>query len=282
MKPSTLLGAAASALPLFLAAPAAAEERTESYLDRPNNLTIGVGGAYLPTYEGSDDYQWVPFPAMIGKVGGFGFATRGSTLTVDLIRDAPGAPVSFDLGPAVNLRLDRSRHIVDPQVKALGRIDRAVEVGVHAGIAKNRLLDPYDSLALRVTWLHDVSGTHGSSILSPSVDYSTPLSPRTFALLSASADHVGRGFAQTYFSITPAGAVKSGLPVYNATSGWKSVRLSLLLAQVLTGDLRRPHLSLFGAISYSRLLGDFRRSPVVSVAGSPNQWVAAAGLAYSF
>lgn len=282
VKPWTLLGAAACALPLALAAPAAAEERTESYMDRPNNLTVAVGGAYLPTYEGSDDYQWVPFPAVIGKVGGFGFATRGSTLTLDLIRDAPDAPVSFDLGPAVNLRLDRSRHIVDPQVRALGRIDRAVEVGVHAGIAKNRLLDPYDSLALRVTWLHDVSGTHGSSIVSPSVDYSTPLSPKTYALLSASADHVGRGFAQTYFSITPAGAVKSGLPVYNATSGWKSIRLSLLLAQVLSGDLRRPRLSLFGGVSYSRLLGDFRRSPVVSIAGSPNQWLAAAGLAYSF
>jgi outer membrane scaffolding protein for murein synthesis (MipA/OmpV family) len=167
-------------------------------------------------------------------------------------------------------------------VRALGKIDRAVEVGAYAGVAKNRLLDPYDSLALRVTWLHDVTGTHGSSILSPSVEYSTPLSPKTYLLLSASADHVGRGYAQTYFSITPAGAVRSGLPVFNASSGWKNVRLSLFFAQALTGDLRRPRLSLFAGVSYSRLLNDFRRSPIVSVAGSPNQYLAAAGLAYSF
>ncbi|MEA3032771.1 MAG: MipA family protein [Sphingomonadales bacterium] len=282
MKPWTLLGAAACALPLALAAPAAAQEKTDSYQDRPNSLTIGIGGGYLPSYEGSDDYQWVPIGLALGKVGGFGFATRGTTLTLDLIRDAPGAPVSFEFGPAANLRLDRSSHIKDPQVRALGKIDRAVEVGAYAGVAKNRLLDPYDSLALRVTWLHDVSGTHGSSILSPSIEYSTPLSPKTYALLSASADHVGRGYAQTYFSITPAGAVRSGLPVFNATSGWKSVRLSLFLAQTLAGDLRRPRLSLFAGVSYSRLLNDFRRSPIVSVAGSPNQYLAAAGLAYSF
>jgi outer membrane scaffolding protein for murein synthesis (MipA/OmpV family) len=282
VKPSFLLGAAACALTLALAPPAAAEERTESYLDRPNNLTIGIGGAYLPSYEGSDDYQWVPVGLVAGKVGGFGFITRGTTLTLDLIRDAPGAGISFDLGPAVNLRLDRSSHIKDPQVRALGKIDRAVELGVDAGVAKNRLLDPYDSLALRVTWLHDVTGTHGSSILTPSIEYSTPLSPKTFALLSASADHVGRGYAQTYFSIDPAGAVRSGLPVFNASSGWKNVRIGLFLVQTLTGNLRRPHLSLFAGASYSRMLNDFRRSPIVSVAGSPNQYLAAAGLAYSF
>ncbi|MEA3035143.1 MAG: MipA family protein, partial [Sphingomonadales bacterium] len=103
MKPWTLLAAAACLLPA-LATRAAAQEKTDSYMDRPNSLTVGVGGAYLPSYEGSDDYQWVPIGLALGKVGGFGFATRGTTLTLDLIRDAPGAPVTFEFGPAANLR----------------------------------------------------------------------------------------------------------------------------------------------------------------------------------
>jgi len=35
-------------------------------------------------------------------------------------------------------------------------------------------------------------------------------------------------------------------------------------------------------LSYSRELGNFSRSPIVSVRGNPNQYLATAGLAYSF
>ena len=87
---------------------------------------------------------------------------------------------------------------------------------------------------------------------------------------------------ETYFSVTPAGSVASGLPVYNADGGWKSWRLSLFGAHTLTGDLRHPGLSLFGVASYYRLKGDFSRSPIVSIAGDPNQYFAAIGLAYTF
>ncbi|HEY0412941.1 MAG TPA: MipA/OmpV family protein [Allosphingosinicella sp.] len=282
MIPARLAAAAALAAPLLAAAPASAQDEGGTYLDRPYSLTIGAGGAYLPSYEGSDDYEFAPVGLAFGKVAGFGFATRGTTLTLDLIRDAKGAPVSVDFGPAANLRFDRSSRIKDPVVRALGKIDRAVEVGAYGGIARNGVLNPYDSLGVRLTWLHDVTNTHGSNILSPSVDYTTPLSTRTVAILSLSADHVGTGYGRTYFSVTPAGSLRTGLPIYTAGSGWKNVRGSLFLGQTLTGDLRRPRLSLFAGVSYSKLLGDFRRSPIVSIRGNPNQYLATAGLAYSF
>ncbi|MBV8686750.1 MAG: MipA/OmpV family protein [Alphaproteobacteria bacterium] len=275
--------AAALALPLAAATPAFAQDAgDDDYLSQPNSLTLGAGGAYVPSYEGSDDYELVPVGLAFGKVGGFGFATRGTTLTFDLVRDRRGAPVSIDFGPAANLRLDRTGRIKDPVVRALGKIDTAIEVGAYGGIAKNGVLHQYDSLGLRLTWLHDVTDTHGSSILSPSIDYSTPLSPRTFALLSLGADHVGDGYARTYFSIAPAGSLATGLPVYNADGGWKNVRASLFLGQTLTGDLRHPRLSLFAGVSYSKLLGDFARSPIVSIRGDRNQYLATLGLAYSF
>lgn len=282
MKAIRLAAAAAAAAPLFVAAPASAQSGEETYQDRPYSLTIGAGGAYVPSYEGSDDYELIPVGLLYGKVAGFGFATRGTTLTVDLIRDARDAPVSIEFGPAANIRFDRSSRIKDPVVRSLGKIDRAFEVGAYGGISKNKVLNDYDSLGVHLTWLRDVSDTHDSTILTPSVDYSTPLSPRTFAVLSFSADHVGRGYAQTYFSITPAGSVASGLPIYSADRGWKNVRGSLFLAQTLTGDLRDPHLSLFAGVSYSRLLGDFARSPIVSIRGDRNQYYATLGLAYSF
>jgi outer membrane scaffolding protein for murein synthesis (MipA/OmpV family) len=278
----TQAAGAALALLVLAAAPAAADPPAEARPNKPNSLTIGVGGAYLPSYEGSDDYSFSPIALAFGKVGGIGFATRGTALYVDLIPSDPNRPFSFDLGPVGNLRLDRSRRIRDPQVSALGKIGPAIELGGYAGITKNRVLHRYDTLGVRVAVTRDVTDTHSSTGVTPSIDYMSPLSTTTAVNLSASADHVGNGFARTYYSVSPAGALASHLPVYSAHGGWKSYRLSLVLGHVLTGDLRNPHLSAFAAFSYSRVLGNFARSPVVALVGNPNQYVAAGGLAYSF
>ena len=47
-------------------------------------------------------------------------------------------------------------------------------------------------------------------------------------------------------------------------------------------DLRHPKFSLFAGVAYSRLLGDFKRSPIVAIAGDADQYLAALGLAYTF
>jgi outer membrane protein len=266
---------------VLLAAPAFAQEEP-ALPDDPNSLTIGVGGAYLPSYEGSDDYILSPAGIVFGKVAGFGFSTRGTSLSLDLIRDAADAPFAVDLGPLVNLRLDRTSRIKDVRVNALGEIDTAIEVGGFVGLRKNGLLHQYDSLGVRLSYQQDVTNTHDSSILSPSIEYATPLSPRTIVTLGASAERVGNGYARTYFSVDAAGALRSGLPVYNARGGWKNVRFSLFAGQVLTGDLRKPGLAIFGGLSYSKLRGDFARSPIVAIAGDADQYLATAGLSYSF
>jgi outer membrane protein len=282
MTAKTFWRAAAFALPLIFAAPAFAQGDEESLPNDPNSLTIGVGGAYLPSYEGSDDYILTPVGLAFGKVAGFGFATRGTALYVDVIPDRPDAPVSFDLGPLANVRLDRTSRIEDPRVRALGEIGTAIELGAWAGLTKNGVLHRYDSLGIRLAWQKDVTDTHESAVLTPAIEYRTPLSTRTLATFSVQAEHVGDRYARTYFSVTPAGALASGLPVFNADGGWKNWRATLLFGQTLTGDLRHPGLSLFGGVSYSRLLGDFARSPIVSTAGDRDQYLATAGLAYSF
>jgi outer membrane scaffolding protein for murein synthesis (MipA/OmpV family) len=278
--PARALTALAAAL--LAAAPAAAQEEETGRPDDRNSLTIGVGGAYIPSYEGSDDYILSPVGLAFGKLGGFGFATRGTALTIDLIPDSADAPFSFELGPVANLRLDRTNRIKDPAVRALGELDEAIELGGYVGVAKNGLLNRYDSLGVRLTYQKDVSDTHGSSVLTPAIEYSTPLSTRTYAQLGFQAERVGDGYARTYFGITPAGSSASGLPVYTADGGWKSHRLSLFMGQVLTGDLRDPGLSLFGGLAWSRLLGDFKRSPIVSIRGDADQYLATLGLAFTF
>jgi outer membrane scaffolding protein for murein synthesis (MipA/OmpV family) len=275
-----LLASAAPALAQDEAGPPPGEDVGPR--DDPNSLTIGIGAAYRPSYEGSDDYTFGPIGALAGKVAGFSFAMRGTGVSLDLIRDGRDAPFSIELGPVIYLRLDRTGGIKDPQVKALGELDTAIEVGGVAGIAKNGVLHQYDSLGLRLQYQKDVTDTHDSSILTPTVEYSTPLSTRTYAQLSLSAERVGDGYAQTYFSVNALGAAASGLPAFAADGGWKNWRTSLFLAHTLTGELRDPKLSLFSILSYGRLLGDFARSPIVSVAGDRDQFLALGGISYTF
>jgi outer membrane protein len=283
MTAKSRLRAAALAVPLLAAAPALAQDADEQGRpDDRNSLTIGLGGAYLPSYEGSDDYILTPVGLAFGKVAGFGFATRGTALYVDIVPEKPDAPFSFDLGPLANVRLDRNNRIKDPRVKALGEIDTAIELGAWAGLRKNGILHEYDSLGVRLAWQKDVGDTHEGTIVTPAIEYSSPVSTKTLVSLSVQAERVSGRYARTYYSVSPAGSVASGLAAYNAGGGWKSWRATLLLGQALSGDLRNPKLSLFGGVGYSRLLGDVARSPIVQVAGDRNQYFATAGLAYTF
>jgi outer membrane scaffolding protein for murein synthesis (MipA/OmpV family) len=118
-------------------------------------------------------------------------------------------------------------------------------------------------------------------VVSPNVEFSTPLSQTFYVGASLGADFVSNRFADYYFSISPADAVVSGLPAFNADGGMKSWKVGLLANYSLSGDLRRG-LSIFGTGGYSRLVGDFKRSPIVSDRGSASQWLGALGLAYSF
>lgn len=273
----TLLLAAA----MTAATPALAQE-DEPLPNDKNMLTLGIGAAYVPSYEGSDDYDLTPIGIVIGKVGGFSFGTRGTGVFFDVIPSDPNDSVTFDLGPVANLRLDRTHGIKDAQVRALGEIDTAIELGGFAGIAKNRVLHRYDSLSARLTVLHDVTDTHDSTIIIPAIEYTSPVSEKAVLQLGLQAEHVGDGYGATYFSVTPGGSAASGLPVYATDGGWKNWRLNLFGAHMLTGTLRDPGVALFAGLSYSKLMGGFKRSPIVAIAGDSDQYVATAGISYTF
>jgi outer membrane scaffolding protein for murein synthesis (MipA/OmpV family) len=277
------LGTKTGALLLAFAfgAPALAQDISEPADDGGDTLTIGAGASYLPSYEGSDNYTVSGAGLIRGRVSGFSFYSRGTAFLLDVVREPAGAPINIEFGPMVNLRLDRTSRIKDARVRALGEIDTAFEAGAFLGVTKNGVLHQYDFLTARVDVVHDVTNTHDALIVTPNLEYATPLSRKTLVGLSLSAEHVGSGYARTYFGVTPAGAAASGLSAYNLDGGFKNVRVALLGSQSLTGDLRRG-LGVFAIGSYSRLLGDFKRSPIVRDAGDANQFFAALGLTYTF
>lgn len=252
-----------------------------------SNLTVGVGVAAVPSYEGSDDYRVIPIPQLRGKVHDVAFWTRGPALFVDVIPNRNDDGLDIQLGPVVGARFDRTsrKQIKDDAVAALGKLDTAIEVGGFVGIGKTGVItSAYDNLSARVTITKDVAGAHDSMIVTPAIEYFTPLSIRSFVGLGVSADYVGKKYGRYYFDVAPEQAVASGLPAYDGAgdgSGFRKVNFNLTAGYSLSGDIRRGW-TLFALGGYSRMLGDYADSPIVSIAGSKNQWVGAVGVGYTF
>lgn len=242
-------------------------------------MTIGAGVAFIPDYEGSNDYRLIPVAAVRAKLGGISFSTRGTYLYAGLL--SGGRKVDFDLGPIVGARISDRRHVDDPVIKLLPHRKTAIEVGGYAGVNFHGLTNSYDTLGVRLEVVHDIGKAHKSTVFGPNVEFSTPLSRKTYASLSAGMEFVSNKFADYYFSINPADSLASGLPVFKAGGGLKNWKLGLLLNQSLSGNLMHG-LSIFGAGQYSRLVGDFKRSPIVSERGNAGQWLGAVGLAYTW
>lgn len=269
-----------------LSSPAIAQSTDAGQLPSPadiakrDTVTLGVGAGMTPDYEGSDDYRFIPAAAIRGRVSGIAFSTRGTYLYVDVVPKGDGK-VEFNAGPIAGVRLTTYRHIHDDIVELLPKRKRAFEVGGFAGVGVHGVTNPYDTLSFRVDVTHDIGSAHKSTIVSPNVEFSTPLSRTTYASLSGGMEFVSNKFADYYYTITPADSLASGLPVFDADGGMKNWKLGLLLNQSLTGDLLHGF-SIFGLGQYSHLQGDFKRSPIVSQRGSASQWLGALGVAYTW
>lgn len=249
-----------------------------------DRISIGVGLSSTPNYIGSDRSVIMPTAAVQGQVAGIGFNSSGTALYVDAVpgNGKPGWKVQA--GPLLAVRLDRHGRINDADVSSLGKRRVAIEPGASLGIQRTGVVtSPYDTLSFGLSYQHDVADAHRSYVMSPEIDYDTPLSAHMLVGLSLSADYVGRRFGDYYYDIDDAGSAASGLPAYAAAdrSGWKDWNLGMMTARSLTGTLTHG-LGLFVTGGYQRIMGPYRRSPVVSLAGDANQWSGAVGVEYTF
>ncbi len=249
-----------------------------------DRITVAAAGVYLPDYEGSNNYRFTAAPAAIGSVKGYNFTLIGNRASINLIRARPGPGVNFELGPVGVINFDRDSigQISDRRVKALGRISTTVELGGYVGINKTGVFtSPYDTLSAAVSYRTDVGGVNHSYVITPSINYLTPLSRKAAVGLFGSTVLVGRRYAQTYENVSIQQSVVSGLPVYVAHGGLSSYTLGGFATRSITGDLLHGFKIVAGG-TYSRELGSFSYSPLTRVAGTPHQWIGAVGLAYTF
>ena len=275
-----MLKSTIAVIALLTAGPAFAQTALPDPNDQSDTFSVGAGAGFIPDYEGSDDYEWIPVAGLRGRLNGINFYTRGTYLYVDFIKRGDDA-LEFDFGPIVGVRLNRTGKVEDKRVNDLPERDVAFEAGAFGGVSYHGLTNPYDSLGFHVDVITDVGGAHGSTLITPTIDFGTPLSRTTYVAISASAEWAGDGYADYYYSIGPNASLASGLPQFDADGGFKHWRLGLFGNQSISGDLTHGW-SIFGTGLYTHLSGDFADSPIVDDRGSASQWFGALGVAYTW
>lgn len=279
-----------SVVALMLAAPHAALAQAgapapviapENVLDG-DRLTVGAGGVYGPSYEGSNDYVFSPFPLVQGSVHGVGINPRPGGVAFDLVPDRGDAKVGLQIGPLATYSGNRRRQIKDPAVRDAGRLKAAIDLGLNAGFSIKRLLNDYDALTLSADAKWNVNDAYRGAVITPQISYTTPVSRGALVMIGASAKHVDDQYADYYYSVSPTQSVGSGLPLFQARGGWVSYGGNALVAVDLDGDLTNGGLAVFALGAYSRLRGDAKRTPYTALRGDADQWNGALGVAYTF
>lgn len=276
---------AASLLALVPAAAFAQAENApeESKLDG-DYLVVGVGGIYGPSYEGSDDHVFSPFPIVKGSLAGIDINPRPGGIGLDLIPDGDHPKVGLQFGPVATYTGNRHRQIKDPVVRAAGKLKESIDVGFNAGFSVYELLNPYDSLTFSADAKWNINDSHHGTVINPGIGYTTPLSKGMVVSIGANLKHVDDDYADFYYSVSPAQSAATGgvLPVYQAKGGWVSYGANALVGLDLDGDLTNGGLSLFALGGYSKLMGDAKRTPYTSLRGDDNQWTVGGGVSYTF
>lgn len=279
---ATALPLSATAFAQSVSAPESDKPKPEKSVFNGDYVVVGIGGMSTPTYEGSNNSRINPAAGATGEVGGVGFTLRGPSLSLDLIKDKPGAKAGFRFGPQIRLRANRHGKIGDPVVAKLGKLDNVVEAGFRVGVHFDEVLSQADGLSVGVSARWDVSGKGSGVVLTPSATYMLPISRAQAIGILASAQFTDGRYSRYNYDVTPEGAIASGLPAYRAKGGFQEATIGIATARDLSGDLLDGGFAIGAGVLYSRLFGAAAKTPITAIRGDRDQWTLGAGLAYSF
>ena len=244
-------------------------------------FAVGFGIGVSGSYDGSDDYNINPIPVVAGELKGIGISPRSGGLAFQWA-DIDAGRVDISLGTVARIRTNRASQIKDPVVAAAGELDQAFEIGPTLGIGMSRVLTKYDRISVGLDLRWDVAGAHNGLVIDPGVSYRTPLSRGMVLGLSAGAQYVDDDYADYYYSVSPQQSLASGLPQFQADSGWHKAGVSAALGVDLDGNLENGGFLLGVAGGYTKMLGDAAETPYTSLRGNDDQFFGAAGVGFVF
>lgn len=257
-----LLVAAAA---LATAIPAFAKD-ADDQAEGPNFAAFGAG--FTPEYVGADQSRVIPFGAFKLSTPAAELRSSGLSVSADFL--APyqrGKRVRIEFGPQANYRFGRDpEDIDDAAVRALGKIDDAVEVGLVLGVTIGGVWSDRDRLAFRIEALRDASDVHDGNTFGLETTYTFPTPRRWRVDLVANTQYGDDRFHSRYFDVSPAQSQAAGLPAFDARSGFYQVAIGTNVQRYLT-----QRWFIAGQVVVAQLIGDVADSPVVADSGSDRQ-----------
>lgn len=239
-----------------------------TFMPGVTNIRLGLGPVLGTKYEGDGTYRVAVAPVLSLRYKDI-VEVDNNNVRVNLIPKDLFNTTNFKAGPL--LKLDFGRDESDSvDLTGLGNVSTSVELGVYASYAAG-------PLRYRVKFRKDVASGHSGTLAD--LDLSLALYRSDNAAYGArlSTTWASKRFTRAYFGVTADQATASGLTAYTPGGGIKDVSMTI------GGEYRlTPSWAIIGNAGYSRLLGEVKKSPLVSTRGSANQFSAAMFAVYTF
>lgn len=258
-----IIMASAAGIVMNVANAKAADEPDTTSSPSKWSIVIGGGGAYAPDYEGSDDYEFQPFPFASVVYDDFIFI-EGTSLGVNLLNYE-----GLTAGPIVRYGGGRDEDD-NNALDGLGDIDDSIEVGGFVGYELGIW-----SAAMTVT--QDVAGGHEGMLAAMSTGVTVPLSESISSGIDVSATWADSNYMDAFFGVSGAQALKSGYRRHEAEAGFKDIGIGVGLNYMVTETI-----TVSGRAEYKKLLGDAADSPIVKDEGSDDQFFTGMFLTYKW
>jgi len=239
------------------------------------NVRLGLGPVMAPDYEGSNSYNIDPVPVVSLRYKNFLEVDNNEVKITAFNRlfntnTNMGGGRSLRAGPLVSINFGRSQK-ASPDLAGMGSVGTAFELGGFVSYT----FSPDSRVRLRAR--QDVaSGHNGATVMA---DYAhTFIRTAKYALGGSVSGTWATGpYMRSFFGVTPAQAAASGYPVFTPGSGFKDMTFGL------NGNYRiAARWALVANASYKRLVGAAADSPIVRIAGTPNQMSFSTFVVYSF
>lgn len=236
------------------------------------DLKLGVGPSYNPAFEGSRDYKWHAVPVISLQ---YRDVLRVNNNDIDftafnqVFNFGDGATSKLEMGPSVNLDFGRSES-VSRDLRGMGNVGFSLELGGYISYTT-------EFAKLELDFGHDVVSGHGGGLLDLNVS-TTLYRGEDFSFgLNATLTLATSKYLKSYFGITTARSIASGLPVFHPKGGLKDAFFGFQSSYTISSEL-----ALLAHVGYERLLGDAAASPLIQRRGDANQMQATAFVVYTF
>ncbi len=240
---------------------------TTSFAEIPA-MSLGLGVASAPDYEGSNDNEAVAVP----HFSAVWESNRSIKLSSDSLQANILSKGKWQFGPALQFQKTRDDDVDNNTVAKLREVDNKVRAGAFVGFNTG----VWDVSLQMATDTSNDEIDDGGMLASLKAGYTYGLG-NISTRAGISTTYADSDYMKTYFSIDPNNSSRSGLPTFNADSGLKDVGLDLAI-NVAVND----RWDVKWLLGYKALLNDAKDSPLVDREGDSGQFMGGVVGIYKF